>query len=272
MKIIPVPCLKDNYAYLLVCEETGQAGVVDPSEAAPVEAALAKAGVKLVAILNTHHHWDHTGGNKELVAKHPGLKVYAHASDKGRIDGLTDGLQHGQEFSLGELRIRGLHNPAHTTGGISYAVGDAVFTGDTLFGGGCGRLIEGTPEMMHAALFKVIGSLPRATRVFFGHEYTENNLRFAALVEPDNAAVQARLAKVRATLQAGGLTTPSTLEEEWATNPFLRGDSPAIRAKVKEVEPANDLSPVAVLGAVRKLKDVTVLGSSGFAAKSAGGR
>ena len=272
MKVIPVPCLKDNYAYLLVCEETGQAGAVDPSEAGPVEAAAARAGVRLVAILNTHHHWDHTGGNKELLAKHPSLKVYAHASDKGRIDGLTDGLQHGQEFTLGTLRIRGLHNPGHTTGGISYAVGDAVFTGDTMFGGGCGRLIEGTPEMMVASLFKVIGALPRTTRVFFGHEYTENNLRFAAMVEPDNAAVQARLAKARATLQAGGLTTPSTLEDEWATNPFLRGDSAAIRAKVKEVEPANDLSPVAVLGAVRRLKDVTVLGSSGFDAKSATGR
>jgi hydroxyacylglutathione hydrolase len=255
MKVIPVPCLKDNYAYLLVCEDTGQAGVVDPSEAAPVEAAVAAAGVKLMAILNTHHHWDHTGGNKELVAKHPTLKVYGHASDKGRIDGLTDPLQHGQDFTLGKLRIRGLHNPGHTTGAISYAVGDAVFTGDTMFAGGCGRLFEGTPANMYASLCQVIGGLPRSTRVFFGHEYTENNLRFAASVEPDNAAVQAKLAKVRATRQTGGMTTPSTLEEEWATNPFMRSDSRTIQQNVKAVDPANDLSPVAVLGAVRKMKD-----------------
>lgn len=261
MKVIPIPCLKDNYAYLLVCDETGQAGVVDPSEAGPVELAAAKAGVALVAILNTHHHWDHTGGNKDLLAKHPGLKVYGHASDKGRIDGLTDGLSHGQEFTLGKLRIRGLHNPGHTTGGISYSVDGAVFTGDTLFAAGCGRLFEGTPEMMYESLCKVIGGLPRATRVYFGHEYTENNLRFAAMMEPDNAAIQARLARVHATRQEGGWTTPSTLEEEWATNPFMRGDSPAIQAKAKALDPSNDLSPAAVLGAVRKLKDTTVIGS-----------
>jgi hydroxyacylglutathione hydrolase len=261
MRVVPVPCLKDNYAYLLVCDDTGQAGVVDPSEAGPVEAAVAKAGVTLVAILNTHHHWDHTGGNKDLLAKHPSLKVYGHASDDGRIDGLTERLRHGQEFTLGKLRIRGLHNPGHTMGAISYAVGDAVFTGDTLFAAGCGRLFEGTPEMMYVSLCQVIGSLPRTTRVYFGHEYTENNLRFAAMMEPENAAVRARLARVRATRQAGGLTTPSTLEEEWATNPFMRSDSAAIQAKVKAVDPSNNLSPVAVLAAVRKLKDTTVIGS-----------
>ena len=255
MKIVPVPCLKDNYAYLLICDVTHQAGVVDPSEAAPVEAAVSKAGVQLVAILNTHHHWDHTGGNKELVAKHPELKVYAHVSDKGRIDGLTNPLSHGEEFTLGSLRIRGLHNPGHTTGAISYAVNDAVFTGDTMFAAGCGRLFEGTAANMHASLCQVIGGLPKHTRVFFGHEYTENNLRFAAAVEPDNKAVQDRLARVRELRQQGAFTTPSTLEEEWATNPFMRSDSRTIQQHVKAADPGNDLSPVSVLAAVRKMKD-----------------
>ncbi len=261
MKVIPIPCLKDNYAYLLVDDQTGEAGVVDPSEAPPVEAALKLAGVRLSAILNTHHHWDHTGGNKPLLGAHPKLKVYGHASDRGRIDGQTDALQHGQEFALGTLRLRALHNPGHTTGAVSYAVGDAVFTGDTMFAAGCGRLFEGTPEMMHASLCKVIGSLPRPTRIFFGHEYTENNLRFAAAVEPDNAAVLAKLARVRTLRTSGGITTPSTLEEEWATNPFMRFDSPTLRKHVQAADPGNDLSPVSVLGAVRRMKDNFGVGS-----------
>ncbi len=254
MKVIPIPCLKDNYAYLVVCE-SGEAGVVDPSEAPPVEAAVKREGVRLTAILNTHHHWDHTGGNKGLLAANPKLKVYGHVSDRGRIDGMTDGLEHGQEFSLGRLRLRALHNPGHTTGAVSYAVEDGVFTGDTMFAAGCGRLFEGTPEMMYTSLCKTIGGLPRPTRVFFGHEYTENNLRFAATVEPDNADVQAKLARVRMLRQAGQFTTPSTLAEEWATNPFMRSDSATIRKQVKAADPGNDLSPVAVLGAVRRMKD-----------------
>jgi hydroxyacylglutathione hydrolase len=268
MKVIPVPCLKDNYAYLLVDEKTGDAGVVDPSEAPPIEGALKQAGARLIAILNTHHHWDHTGGNKPLLAAHPTLKVYGHASDRGRIEGQTEALQHGQEFALGSLHLRVLHNPGHTSGAVSYAVEDAVFTGDTMFAAGCGRLFEGTPEMMHASLCRVIGSLPRPTRVFFGHEYTENNLRFAAAVEPDNAAVQAKLARVLALRAAGGLTTPSTLEEEWATNPFMRHDSPTLRKQVKAADPANDLSPVAVLGAVRKMKDNFGVGSGQLSSAS----
>ena len=255
MKVIPVPCLKDNYAYLLVCDETQQAGVVDPSEAAPVLQAVQAAGVKLVAILNTHHHWDHTGGNKGLLERQPGLAVYGHASDKGRIDGQTVFLNTGDRFRIGNLDVRALHNPGHTTGAVSYVAQDAVFTGDTMFAAGCGRLFEGTPQMMHESLCTVIGALPKETRVFFGHEYTEANLRFAAHVEPDNAAVQARLEAVRKLRAGGGFTTPSTLAEEWRTNPFMRSDSPTIRAAVKKADPANDLSPVSVLAVVRELKN-----------------
>lgn len=255
MRIVPVPCLSDNYAYLVICEETGQAGVVDPSEAAPVLKALADEGVTLVAILNTHHHWDHVGGNKELLAHFPGLAVYGHRSDKGRIDGQTQFLDTGDTFTLGKLTVRVLHNPGHTSGAVSYVVEDAVFTGDTMFAAGCGRLFEGTPEMMHASLCKVIGALPPETRVFFGHEYTEANLRFAAHVEPDNADVQARLAAVHEARQAGRFTTPSTLAEEWRTNPFMRHDSPGIQASVRKADPGNDGSPVRVLAAVREMKN-----------------
>jgi hydroxyacylglutathione hydrolase len=256
MQVIPIPCLKDNYAYLVIDDATKQAAVVDPSEAAPVLEAVQRAAVPLVAIWNTHHHWDHTGGNKGLLQALPGLAVYGHASDKGRVDGQTVFLNHGETFTLGKLTVRALHNPGHTTGAVSYSVEDAVFTGDTMFAAGCGRLFEGTPADMQKSLCATIGGLPESTRVFFGHEYTENNLRFAVQVEPDNTAAQARYQAVQALRKAGKATTPSTLKEEWATNPFMRGaTSQTLQTLTKREDPGNDGSPVAVLAVVRRLKD-----------------
>lgn len=255
MKVIPVPCLSDNYAYLVICEASGVAGVVDPSEAAPVAACVKKEGVTLTAILNTHHHWDHIGGNKELIGQFSGLAVYGHNSDRGRIDGLTNGLETGDVFALGKLEVKALHNPGHTSGAVSFVIEDSVFTGDTMFAGGCGRLFEGTPANMYASLNEVIGGLPELTKVYFGHEYTENNLRFAQALEPGNAAVRERLEAVRKTRASGEYTTPSTLAEEWRTNPFMRCDSEEIKARVKQEEPGNDLSPEAVLRVVRQMKD-----------------
>lgn len=255
MKVIPVPCLSDNYAYLVICEASGVAGVVDPSEAAPVAACVKKEGVTLTAILNTHHHWDHIGGNKELIGQFSDLAVYGHNSDRGRIDGLTNGLETGDVFALGKLEVKALHNPGHTSGAVSFVIEDSVFTGDTMFAGGCGRLFEGTPANMYASLNEVIGGLPELTKVYFGHEYTENNLRFAQALEPGNAAVRERLEAVRKTRASGEYTTPSTLAEEWRTNPFMRCDSEEIKARVKQEEPGNDLSPEAVLRVVRQMKD-----------------
>lgn len=255
MKIVPIPCLSDNYAYLVICEDTGQAGVVDPSEAAPVIKAIGQEGITLTAILNTHHHWDHIGGNNELLAAYQGLKVYGHASDKGRIDGQTEFLNHGDKFTLGKLEFQAIHNPGHTSGAVSFVTGDAVFTGDTMFAGGCGRLFEGTPANMFKSLNEVIGGLPPETRVFFGHEYTANNLRFAAQVEPDNQAVRDKLARVEKLRAKGQFSTPSTLAEEWDTNPFMRSGSATIQSSVKQSDPGNDLSPVSVLAAVRGMKD-----------------
>lgn len=255
MKVISIPCLSDNYAYLVICEETNQAGVVDPSEAAPVIEAITQAKVTLTAILNTHHHWDHTGGNNDLIAKYPDLAVYGHASDKGRIDGQTVFLKDGDTFTLGKLSVRAVHNPGHTSGAVSYIVEDAVFTGDTMFAAGCGRLFEGTPADMHESLNHVIGALPKSTKVYFGHEYTVNNLKFALHVEPDNKAAQAKLKQVEALRAKGRFSTPSTLAEEWETNPFMRVDSAAIKATVRQAQPGNDLTPVSMLAAVRGMKD-----------------
>jgi len=213
--ITPIPCLTDNYAYLVTCEKTGKRAIVDPSEAAPVLAA----STKLDAIWNTHHHWDHVGGNEELVTKLGVREVCGHASDRGRIAAQTRFLEEGDAFELGALRVRILHIPGHTTGAIAYVVeGDgapAVFTGDTLFIAGCGRLFEGTPEMMFASLAK-LAALPDETRVYCGHEYTAANLRFAAHVEPANADVAAAAKNVKVP------SVPSTIAAEKRINPFVR--------------------------------------------------
>ncbi len=255
MEVIPIPCLKDNYAYLLICPDTREAAVVDPSEADPVRDAIRQHQVKLVAIFNTHHHWDHVGGNEALFAEFPELRVYGHASDQGRIPQQTEFLEEGGTVTFGNQSGTITHNPGHTTGAISYIIGDSVFTGDTLFAGGCGRLFEGTPEQMHRSLNKQIGSLPDSTRVWFGHEYTARNLEFALQVEPGNTTVRRKLAEVHTLRNAGRYTTPSTLRSERETNPFMRCSSPEIRERVLQEDPGNDLSEVAVLRVLRSLKD-----------------
>jgi hydroxyacylglutathione hydrolase len=230
MKILPIPCLTDNYAYLVVCEATGRAAVVDPSESAPVAGAIERAGTRLVAIWNTHHHWDHVGGNQELAAAHPGLEIIAHASDRGRVPGQSRGVEEGDHLELGELRAEIIHNPGHTRGAVSFVVrggageAPAVFTGDTLFAAGCGRLFEGTPADMFASLRK-LAALPPETRVFCGHEYTEKNLAFAAAAEPDNAAIAERRARVAELRGRGQPSVPSSIAEERDTNPFVRAGS-----------------------------------------------
>ena len=253
MRIVPIPCLSDNYAYLVVCEKTGDAAVVDPSEAAPVLAAVeaAQPEVKVRGIWNTHHHFDHVGGNEDVVKKHPGIDVYGHASDKGRIPAQTRFVETGESFALGELRVRVIHIPGHTLGAIAYVIDDAVFTGDTLFLAGCGRLFEGTPAQMHSS-FAALAALPEGTRVFCGHEYTESNLRFAARVEPGNAHVAQARERAARTRAEGAPTVPGTLFEERRINPFLRVDSPEIRATLGI---AKDADAVTAFAAIRTAKD-----------------
>jgi hydroxyacylglutathione hydrolase len=236
LRIERIPTLSDNYTYLLLCEETGEAAVVDAPEAEPVERRADALGARVTKILSTHHHPDHAMANPAL-AKRYGAPVLGHASDRERLAGFTDGLEEGDTVAVGRHVARVLFIPAHTRGHIAYVFDDAraVFCGDTMFAAGCGRLFEGTPEMMFAA-FQKLGALPDDTRVFCGHEYTESNLVFAAHVEPDNRAVREKLARVRA-IRAGRaadwhdatpdeMTVPSTIGEERATNPFLRaGDA-----------------------------------------------
>lgn len=249
-----IPCLSDNYAYLLRLPGTDRAVVVDASEAGPVRKVLESQGLKLEGILSTHHHVDHVGGNEELLKLHPRARVYAHKTDSARVPGLTNGVDDQETFEVGGFAFTALHIPGHTSGAVAYRMDDAVFTGDTLFVAGCGRLFEGTPAQMYESLNVKLAGLPDATRVYCGHEYTAKNLEFAAYLEPGNADIQAKAERVAQLRARGEPSVPSTIGEERATNPFMRVDSPEILTKVA-ADLSGDRSSAAVLGAVRRAKD-----------------
>ena len=244
-----VPCLSDNYAYLVHDKDTGLCAVVDPSEAPPVKKALAAKGWKLTHILNTHHHFDHTGGNVALKEEF-GAEIVGPGKDRDRFAGLDTGVDESTGWSFGGRKVRVMDIPAHTSSHIAFIVDDAAFTGDTLFAMGCGRLFEGTPAMMWSSLSKLM-TLPDATRIFCGHEYTQSNGRFALTLEPSNAALVARMRDVDAARAKGAPTIPSTLGLEKQTNPFLRPNSPELR-KTLGMESASD---VEVFAETRKRKD-----------------
>jgi len=214
--------------------------------------------VELRAILSTHHHFDHVGGNEELLAALPAgeVAVYGYAGDAQRIPGITNPLDEGDELRLGGLRARAMFIPAHTRGHLAYYFAEqgCVFTGDTMFAGGCGRLFEGDAEQMKASLEK-LAALPDDTRVYCGHEYTRSNLAFAATLEPNNAALAGRRAEVDRMLEAGQPSVPTTIAIEKATNPFLRSDSSELIASVTGKCPGVGNDAVEVFAATRKLKD-----------------
>ncbi len=249
-RVIPVPCLSDNYAYLVHAPGSMEALVVDPSEEEPVTAALEREGLRPVAILCTHHHFDHVGGNEALTKRHPGLEVIASKYDVNRVPARTSVIDDGDETTIAGLGVRAISVPGHTMGAVAYLVGDAVFTGDTLFVGGCGRLFEGTPEDMYRSLCERLATLPGATRVYCGHEYTIANARFALSVDPENPAVQALLDRATEQRGRGEPTVPSTIADERAHNPFLRvGEAALVRSA------GGPTGAAEVLGAIRRKKD-----------------
>jgi hydroxyacylglutathione hydrolase len=264
LRVERIPTLRDNYTYLIIDSETREAAVVDAPEAAPVIARVDALGVRVVKVLSTHHHPDHSAANPELAARYH-APVYGHASDAARLPGFTNGLAEGDRVAIGRLEAEVIFIPAHTRGHVAYVLPGAVFCGDTLFAGGCGRLFEGTPAMMHEALNVKLARLPDETLVYCGHEYTENNLRFAQTLEPSNADLRERIGRVRAARAAvasdwhaatpAEMTIPSTLREERATNPFMRAHSPELVASVRARMPDAPADPVGILGAVRALKD-----------------
>ncbi|XP_024025568.1 probable hydroxyacylglutathione hydrolase 2, chloroplastic isoform X2 [Morus notabilis] len=252
LQIELVPCLRDNYAYLLHDVDTGTVGVVDPSEAVPVIDALSKKNRNLTYILNTHHHHDHTGGNAELKARY-GAKVIGSAMDKERIPGIDIVLNDGDKWMFAGHEVHVMETPGHTRGHISFYFpgSGAIFTGDTLFSLSCGKLFEGTPEQMLSSL-KKITSLPDDTNVYCGHEYTLSNSKFALSIEPENEALQSYVAYV-AHLRTKGLPTiPTILKLEKACNPFLRTSSREIRQSLNIPSTATDAE---ALGVIREAKD-----------------
>ena len=217
-----VPVLSDNYSYLIVCPQTKKAAVVDCPDAAPVLRVLQKQDWDFCAILDTHHHFDHVKGNEDLL-RFKKVDVYGSVYDKNRIPGLTKTLREGDEVIVGELKGRVLEIPGHTLGHIAYYFPTlkALFCGDTLFVGGCGRLLEGSAEQMFSSLEK-LKSLPDDTKIYCGHEYSQKNLEFALTVEPHNPAIRKKLEEVRAKRKRGDPTIPSILGEEKEYNLFLR--------------------------------------------------
>ncbi len=255
MKVVPVHQLLDNYAYVFV-DSDGVAGVVDVAEAGPVLEEIELLGARLEAVLSTHHHYDHVGGNEDLAARMgDGLEIYGLREEANRIPGLTRALADGESFRVGSLEGRAIHIPAHTSGHVAYYFENegVVFTGDTLFAGGCGRLFEGDAAQMLDSLGR-LAALPDDTLVYCGHEYTQSNLEFAAMLEPGNRDLALRREEVAALLAQGKPTVPTTIAIEKRTNPFLRSDSPELQASVAERTGVRG-DVVAVFAATRKLKD-----------------
>lgn len=251
LEIITIPCLSDNYVYLLRDGETGTTAVVDCPTAPPVLAELEKQGWSLDMILLTHHHWDHVDGVEEL-ARATGAKIIGAKADAHRLPPLDTEVAEGDRLQLGNLNFEVLDVSGHTVGHVAYVFHKAlaVFTGDSLMAWGCGRVFEGTMEMMWNSLQK-FHNLPRAMNIYSGHEYTILNGKFALTIEPDNESLHQRMAAEAATRAKDGFTVPSLLGLELATNPFLR----AGHIKVKTALDMQDATNLEVFTEIRTRKD-----------------
>lgn len=251
LEIVTLPCLSDNYAFLLHDAATGATAVVDVPDPAPIQEELARRGWRLSDILITHHHWDHIDGVAPLVAA-TGARTWGNAADAGRLPPLDHAVHPGEAVTIGSESGTVIEVSGHTVGHIAFHFPDshAVFTADSLMALGCGRLFEGTPEMMHASLAR-LAALPPETLVCSGHEYTAANAKFARTIDPDNPALISRSEAIDAARAEGRPTVPSTLREELDTNPFLRAHDAKIRAQLG-METADD---VAVFAEIRARKD-----------------
>lgn len=255
MHLQALPAFNDNYIWVLHGADGG-ALVVDPGQAAPVLAAADAGGLRPSAILLTHHHADHIGGTAELLARWPGLPVFAPADE--RIDCATDRVGDGEWITAGGWRLNVIAVPGHTTSHVAFHLGDddesLLFCGDTLFSLGCGRLFEGSAAQMHGSLSR-LAALPGATRVCCGHEYTLSNAAFARVVEPDNPALRRRTEEAQAMRDAALPTLPSTIAGELACNPFLRCDQPAVIAAVEKRLGRRPADAIEVFAELRRWKD-----------------
>ena len=234
IEIERIALLNDNYGFLLWTEGSRECAVIDPSDAEPVAARVQALGLELRWILATHHHADHTGGIAELA--NGGVEVIASEPDRGRLPAVSRAVGDREVIEVAGQTATCLLVPGHTGGAVAYRFGDHLFTGDTLFLAGCGRLFEGTADQMFASLTR-LAALPDQTWVYCGHEYTEKNLSFAVTVEPENVDTRLRLDEVRAARGRGEATVPGRLADEKRTNPFLRAAEPALQKVVGRSEP-----------------------------------
>ena len=251
LELVTVPCLTDNYAYLLHDEASGHTTLVDAPEAAPILNTLAARGWRLDQILLTHHHSDHIQGVADVVAA-TGATVLGARADTHRLPPLTRALAEGDHITIGPEQAQVLDVSGHTLGHIAFYLPASAlaFTADSLMAGGCGRLFEGTPAVMWQSLCK-LAALPGETLICSGHEYTASNLAFAATIEPDNPALIARIERVAKARAENRPTVPSPLSGELATNPFLRARLPQIKALIG----LPDASDAAAFAAIRARKD-----------------
>ena len=247
-----IPAFQDNYIYLLTTPGSDVVGIVDAGDAVPAIAELERRNLKLTHIFNTHHHPDHIGGNEGLRARFPDAVLIGPKAETARIAGMEQTVADGDEVMFGPVRFRTIEVPGHTRGHVAFwsEGAKAVFCGDTLFALGCGRMFEGTADQMWHSLGK-LRRLPGETRIYCGHEYTQNNARFARTVDPENAALASRTAEIDRLRAAGLPTIPSTMGLENETNPFLRADQPGVAAGVGLA----GADPVAVFAEVRARKD-----------------
>lgn len=257
LEIHQIPAAQDNLVWIAVSTETGEAAAVDGPDADAALAYCDAHGLRLTTILNTHTHMDHVGINHDLARRGllRDLRVYGARKKASDVPGLTDPVDEGSTARIGGVEGRVLLTEGHVDGHVSYVFGDVLFCGDTLFGAGCGYLFDGPPAKMFDSLSRLI-MLDPSTRVCCAHEYTQDNLRFAWSVEPDNDALRERIRRVWALRQDGRSSVPSTIGEERETNPFVRHASSTLRASVAKAFPDRDLSSAeAIFAATRALKD-----------------
>lgn len=251
VELVTIPCLEDNYAYLIGNLDTGEAALIDVPDAGPINQVVAATGWTLTTVLLTHHHWDHIDGLDRLNRRSE-LRIIGGKADAHRLPPLDAAVQDGDVIKVCDQEVRVLDVSGHTVGHIAFYLPgvDLAFTADSLMAMGCGRLFEGTPAQMWESM-KKLRALPPQTVICSGHEYTLTNARFAASLEPDNEAITSRLAQVQAARDDGLRTVPSRLEDELLTNPYLRADDPIL---MSAIDMAND-DPAAVFAEIRARKD-----------------
>ena len=251
LNIETIPCLNDNYSYIIHDSETNLVGVIDPSEFKPIDTFLSKKYNKLDYIMNTHHHFDHVGGNVELKLKYKS-KIVGSKIDQNKIPGIDVLVNDNDDFNFGAIKFKIIFVPGHTNGHISFYsnVKNVIFTGDVLFSLGCGRIFEGTYQDMFNSLNK-IKKLPKETKIYFGHEYTKNNFNFCFKYEKKNKHLKSKLDWINQRLKEGLTTSPALLEEELKTNIFLRSENLDIKKDLKMKESSDEL----VFAKLRNLKD-----------------